>query len=144
MEQHTLEQLKTVAKIRPTYARLELSRSKRLERWADVLERSARPFLNTLYETEYQSPAEQAVMRGDDTPISVAFADPVLRAAGMGTDSYGEAKRFFELSDHQLHNLVCYCHFGAHVSAATVARRLRSMAARNPSGFVARLRAFFG
>ncbi|MBB3452683.1 hypothetical protein FHT86_000939 [Rhizobium sp. BK313] len=52
MEQHTVEQLKTVAKIRPTYARLELSQSKRLERWADVLERSARPFLNTPYETE--------------------------------------------------------------------------------------------
>ncbi|MBB3452682.1 hypothetical protein FHT86_000938 [Rhizobium sp. BK313] len=50
----------------------------------------------------------------------------------METDSYGEAKRFFELTDHQLHNLVYYCHFGAHVSAAPVARRLRSMAARNP------------
>ena len=83
-------------------------------------------------------------MRDDDTPISVAFADPILRAAGMENDSYGEAKRFFELSDGELHELVCFCHFGERVSAATVARRVRKMADPQPSGFFAQLRAFFG
>ena len=43
-------------------------------------------------------------MRGDDTPISLAFRNPVLRASGMTNDTYGEAKRFFELSDGQLHD----------------------------------------
>ena len=42
----------------------------------------------------------------------MAFNDPVLRAAGLRDDSYGEAKRFFELTDRQLHWLVCYCHYG--------------------------------
>lgn len=143
MEQHALEQLKTIAKVSPTYARPGLSRRERLERWAEILERSPRPFLKTLRETEYQPVAERAIMRTDGSPISVAFMDPVLRAAGMENDSYGEAKRFFELSDHQLHDLVCFCHFGERVSTVTVARRLRSMAARNPGGFVARLRALF-
>jgi hypothetical protein len=144
MEQHALVQLKTIAKVSPSHGRLDMSRRERLERWAEILHRSPKPFLNTLHETEYQPAAERAVMRGDDTPISVAFSDPVLRAAGMENDSYGEARRFFELSDHQLHDLVCFCHFGERVSAATVARRLRSMAARNRGGLVARLRAFFG
>lgn len=62
----------------------------------------------------------------------------------MENDSYGEAKRFFELSDEQLHDLVCFCHFGERVSAAVVARRLRKMAGSKPSGFFAQLRAFFG
>jgi hypothetical protein len=60
-------------------------------------------------------------MRSDGSPISVAFADPVLRAAGLENDSYGEAKRFFELTDRQLHKIICYCHFGATVNAATAA-----------------------
>ncbi|TIW15498.1 MAG: hypothetical protein E5V81_24610, partial [Mesorhizobium sp.] len=28
--------------------------------------------------------------------LSIAFADPVLRAQGLKDDTYGEAKRFFE------------------------------------------------
>ncbi|KPH07520.1 hypothetical protein CO657_34160 (plasmid) [Rhizobium acidisoli] len=144
MEQYALEQLKTIAKVSTTCKRLELTRRERILRWAESLERSPRPFLKTLHETEYQPIADRIAMRDDDTPISVAFADPILRAAGMEDDSYGEAKRFFELSDGELHELVCFCHFGERVSAATVARRVRKMADPKPSGFFAQLRAFFG
>ncbi|PDT10377.1 hypothetical protein [Rhizobium sp. M1] len=144
MEQYALEQLKTVAKISTSIKPLELTRRERIERWAECLERSPRPFLKTLHETEYQPIADRLALRGDDTPISVAFADPILRAAGMENDSYGEAKRFFELSDEQLHELVCFCHFGESVSAAAVARRVRRIADPRPSGFFAQLRAFFG
>ncbi|RFB83756.1 hypothetical protein B5K11_33530 [Rhizobium leguminosarum bv. trifolii] len=144
MEQYALEQLKTIAKVSTTCKRLELTRRERIERWAESLERSPRPFLRTLHETEYQPIEDRIAMRDDDTPISVAFADPILRAAGMENDSYGEARRFFELSDGQLHELVCFCHFGERVSAATVARRVRKMADPKPSGFFAQLRAFFG
>ena len=144
MEQYALEQLKTIAKVSTTCKRLELTRRERIERWAESLERSPRPFLKTLHETEYQPIADRIAMRDDDTPISVAFADPILRAAGMENDSYGEARRFFELSDGELHELVCFCHFGERVSAATVARRVRKMADPKPSGFFAQLRAFFG
>ncbi|NEJ72913.1 hypothetical protein GR197_20630 [Rhizobium phaseoli] len=144
MEQYALEQLKAVAKVSTTCKRLELTRRERIERWAECLERSPRPYLRTLHETEYQPIADRFALRDDDTPISVAFADPILRAAGMENDSYGEARRFFELSDEQLHDVVCFCHFGERVSAATVARRVRKMADRSPSGFFAQLRAFFG
>ena len=144
MEQHALDRLKAIAKVSTTCKRLEMTRRERLERWAESLERSPRPFLKTLHETEYQPIAVRLALRDDDTPISVAFADPILRAAGMENDSYGEAKRFFELSDQQLHGLVCFCHFGERVSAATIARGLRKMADSKPGGFFAQLRAFFG
>jgi len=144
MEQYALDQLKAIAKVSTTYKRLEMTRRERLERWAESLERSPRPFLKTLHETEYQPIAVRLSLRDDDTPISVAFADPILRAAGMENDSYGEAIRFFELSDQQLHGLVCFCHFGERASATTVARRLRRMAGYKPGGFFAQLRAFFG
>ncbi|TAX86317.1 hypothetical protein ELH97_31260 (plasmid) [Rhizobium leguminosarum] len=144
MEQYALDQLKTVAKVSTTCKRLEMTRRERLERWAESLERSPRPFLKTLHETEYQPMADRLALRDDGTPISVAFADPILRAAGMENDSYGEAKRFFELGDEQLHDLVCFCHFGERVSAAVVARRLRKMSGSKPSGFFAQLRAWFG
>jgi hypothetical protein len=38
-------------------------------------------------------------LRATDSPISVAFADPILRAAGLKDDTYGEAERFFEITD---------------------------------------------
>ena len=81
-------------------------------------------------------------MRGDDTPISIAFRDPVLRASGMANDTFGEAKRFFELTDGQLHDVICYCHFGATLSASTAARNVRAIIAgkdRKRSGCVGKI-----
>ncbi|EJZ19181.1 hypothetical protein NE852_24390 (plasmid) [Rhizobium sp. Pop5] len=144
MEQYALDQLKSIAKVSTTCKPLDMTRRERLERWAESLERSPKPFLRTLHETEYQPVADREALRDDNTPISVAFADPILRAAGMENDSYGEAKRFFELSDEQLHGLVCFCHFGEQVSAATLSRRVRKMADYKPGGFFAQLLAFFG
>jgi hypothetical protein len=85
MEQYALDQLKTIAKVSTTCKRLEMTRRERLERWAESLECSPRPFLKTLHETEYQPMADRLALRDDGTPISVAFADPILRAAGMET-----------------------------------------------------------
>ncbi|MDP9812634.1 hypothetical protein J2W42_005504 [Rhizobium tibeticum] len=48
-------------------------------------------------------------------PIAVAYEDAVFRAEGLSDDTYGEAKRFFELSDWQLHRFVCSCHSGTTV-----------------------------
>ncbi|CAN7672599.1 hypothetical protein LJR231_005369 [Phyllobacterium sp. LjRoot231] len=125
MKHHALEQLQIVAEVDQDYPRQTMSRGERLERWAELLEQNPDRRLATLHQTEYQPARERAAMRGDSTPISVAFEDPVLRAAGLENDSYGEAKRFFELSDEQLHEVICYCHYGATVNAATAARHIR-------------------
>jgi hypothetical protein len=65
-------------------------------------------------------------MRSDNTVITVAFEDPRLRKEGLLGDTYGDAKRFFGLSDRQLHFVVCYCHSGLSMSAGTAARRLEA------------------
>jgi hypothetical protein len=78
-----------------------------------------KPSTNTYYERQQ--------MREDNSPLTVAFDEPVLRSAGLKDDTFGEAARFFNLSDWELHNVLCYCHFGATVSAREVATRVRAM-----------------
>jgi hypothetical protein len=126
MKHQTLEQLQNVAEVDRGYRRQAMSRSERLERWAELLERNPDRRLWTLHQTEYQPAEARATMRGDGSPISAAFEDPVLHAAGLENDSYGEAKRFFELTDRQLHEIICYCHFGATVNAVTAAHHIRA------------------
>ncbi|AGA10451.1 hypothetical protein CN151_06410 [Sinorhizobium meliloti] len=143
MKHQAIEQLQGVAEVKQNLPRRTLSRKERLERWAELLERDPHRRLSTLHETEYQPARVRAAMRGDGSPISVAFEDPVLRTAGMENDSYGEARRFFELSDEQLHKVICYCHFGATVSASTAARHIRAMLVEKQPGLFARLRQMF-
>ena len=52
-----------------------------------------------------------------NSPLTVAFEDPVLRSAGLASDQFGEVARFFGLSPWQLHDVVCNCHFGETVAA---------------------------
>jgi hypothetical protein len=143
MKYHALEQLQTVAEVDQDYPRRAMSRNERLERWAALLERNPDRRLSTLHQTEYQPARGRAAMRSDGSPISVAFEDPVLRAAGLENDSYGEAKRFFELTDHQLHVVICYCHFGETLSAATAAHHIRRALSGRQRGMFIRLRAVF-
>ncbi len=145
MKHHALEEIRTVANVNLEYAHpLPVTRRERLKRWAELLERCEGRALSTLHETEFQPAKERALMRADNSPLSVAFADPVLRAAGLTDDSYGETRRFFELSDNQLHQLVCHCHFGTTVNASTAAHYVRTLiAAGDRPGFLARLREMF-
>ena len=105
----------------------QLTRSQRLERWALALERLGDARLRTLRETEHEHYYERLQMREDDSPLTVAYEEPVLRSAGLKDDTFGEAARFFRLSDWELHNVLCYCHFGETVSAREVASRVRTM-----------------
>jgi hypothetical protein len=143
MKHHALEQLQIVAEVDQDYPYRVLSRSERLERWAELLERNPDRRLATLHQTEYQPAGARAAMRSNGSPISVAFADPVLRAAGLENDSYGEAKRFFELTDRQLHKVICYCHFGATVNAATAAHYVRKLPTWKQPGIFAWLHQMF-
>jgi hypothetical protein len=130
MEHKTLDQVGRVAEVRADRARTPLTQDQRLMRWAELLEQQPERRLNTLLETEYQSRETREAMRVANSPISVAFDDPMLRADGMADNSYGEAKRFFGISDQQLHAIVCYCHFGSTMSAEAAALRVRSIASR--------------
>jgi hypothetical protein len=108
-----------------------LSRLDKLERWAAALERRKGARLSTLRETEFMAPPLRRAMREDNSPLTVAFEEPVLRSAGLRDDTFGEAARFFELSDWELHSILCYCHFGEQVSAADCAARVHAITRRD-------------
>ncbi len=107
-----------------------LSRRERLERWAELLEREPGRRLPALHGLEYGTPDERLACRADGSPLSVAYADPVLRAAGLEGDTVGNAAEFFGLSHGQLHDLLCFCHHGGTVSASTTAAQVRAFARR--------------
>ena len=47
--------------------------------------------------------------------------------ANKKDDTYGEARRFFTLSDHELHRVVCNCHHGTSVKSSVAARIVRQI-----------------
>jgi hypothetical protein len=120
----------------------KLSRRERLARWANVLE--AQGPLNALMRIEYLSPAERRAYRGVDTPLTVAFNDPVLREAGLGSDGLGDAMDFFGLSDREAHHLLCDCHYLGGMTGSGLAHRLRRHAGQEQSSLWSRIRNLFG
>ena len=126
MERKTVDELKRIAEIHGP----QMSKQQRLVRWADLLERQANRILMSLIEVEYVPPRERAEMQVYNSALSVAFEDPVLRAEGLKSDKFGDAVNFFDLSEEELHQVVCYCHHGRQVDAGTVACVVRHLAAR--------------
>jgi hypothetical protein len=124
MEYKTLSDVERAGEAAP----VPVTRAERLERWAKLLEQRGSARLNTLWRTEHAVRSVRPAMRANNSPLSVAFEDPLLRVAGLADDSYGEAKRFFELSDYELHWIVCYCHFGETISAEVAAHQVRALA----------------
>jgi hypothetical protein len=138
MRYRTLEQTKEVATIRPTAGTPRLSKRERLERWAELLEQHGGA-LQSLYETEFAPWHRRRTMREDNSPLSVAYADPILRAQGLKGDAYGEAVDFFGLSHGEAHHILCYCHCGHTISSELVATRVRHAASHAQTGTAAAL-----
>jgi hypothetical protein len=131
MEHKTLDEIRDVADILPSWLRARpLSKRERLERWAWALEREGRRRLKTLVEIEYAPPTRRAAFRADNSPLSVAFSDPRLRAEGLAGDTVGDATAFFGISERQLHQILCSCYHGDTISAKAAATRVR-VAARH-------------
>ena len=107
-----------------------MAKHERLERWATLLARHPERHLSSVEEIEYGTVREQQAKRADNSALSVAFADPVLREEGLESDRVGDAARFFELSHWEIHQLACSCHYGRTMSAGTAALRVRAIARR--------------
>jgi hypothetical protein len=122
MEHKHLDQLRSVADVQPR----ALTRQERLERWIAILERDPTRRLNSLGEIEYKPPAERALIRENNSPLTVAYEDPILRADGLASDRLGDAMRYFELSEGQAHYALCSCLSGRSMDAAAFAQRLRN------------------
>lgn len=140
MTQQTLDQMQTIAEVHAGSTQLKMTRTQRLERWAELLKKHPYRMLTALEGTEHCPLPERNTLRADGSPISVAFEDTVLRDEGMADESYGEAKGFFELTDEQLHEIICNCHVGASIEAFRAANYVR--AAIEGRGFLAGLRQY--
>lgn len=129
MEYKNLDDIRDVAEVRPVFRDAKpMTQRERLLRWAERLERQKGRQLRSLMGTEFVTREERSVMRSDNSPLTVAFEDPALREEGLKSDRLGDAVDFFGLSDHDVHNLVCYCRHGRTMLAEAVARDVRIIA----------------
>ena len=126
MKHHKMEDLGAVAEV-VRFSVTKMSRKERLQRWANLLERIPGK-LNALTRIEYLPAAERLEARADNSPLEIAFRDPVLREEGLTGDRLGEAMRFFDLSDRQAHRLFCDCHYSGTMTGTGLAARLRTIA----------------
>lgn len=131
MEHKHLEQLRNIADVQPALPKGAMSRRERLEHWATLLEREPLRRLQSLGEIELKPRAERHSMRADNSPLTVAFSDPVLRAQGLASDQLGDAIAFFDLSESEAHYILCSCLNGRTMESAMAARRIRGIASRS-------------
>src|SRR5690348_16568334 len=85
MEYRTFDDLRRLATVSPAAAR-GLGRRARLGRWARLLQEDAERRLEPLRRLEFMPKDQAEALRCDNSPISIAFADPVLRAEGLAGD----------------------------------------------------------
>jgi len=130
MEHKTLSDLGHVADFVPEMPSARLTRRERLEQWVDALEREPERQLSTLHEIEHKSCNERRASRVDNSPLTVAFENPALRADGLASDKLGDAMDYFELSDGEAHRAFCSCFYGESMTAGAVAARLKHVAER--------------
>ena len=126
---HTpVAEISRVADVHAIAPRPPLTRVQRLERWAEALEREPDRVLTSIEEIEWQPEAERRAMRADNSALTVAFEDPVLRAEGLASDGLGDATAFFRLSEADAHFALCSCVYGQSMQAGVAARRVRMIA----------------
>jgi hypothetical protein len=127
MKHQNIDDLGAVAEIVQFDSHKKMSRRERLERWADVLDANPGK-LNALTRIEYMARGERPAARADNSPLEVAFKDPVLRRDGLDGDRLGDVMAFFEISDRQAHRLFCDCHYSGSMTGPGLATRLRRLA----------------
>src|SRR5215204_5291317 len=93
MEHKRLSDLSNVADLVPETPKASLTRRERLERWIQVLDREPGRALKTLHEIEHKPRDARRGSRVDNSPLSVAFNDPILRADGLASDRLGDARK---------------------------------------------------
>jgi hypothetical protein len=108
-----------------------MTRRDRLERWAVVLEDAKLANLTPFRDVELLLPGEREGLRSTNSPLSLAYNDPVLRRAGLASHRFGDGTAFFGLSRYQAHRVLCSCGYFGTMPASEVARRIRRLAARD-------------
>lgn len=136
MEHKSAHELRGIAEV-SAHPPAPLGRRERLERWAHLLERAGDARINLIHELEFAPRAAQRSMRANDSALSIAFNDPVLRAEGLNGDTIADGQAFFSLTDRDTHRLLCSCMHGLSMRATDAAWIVRSIANPIP-GIIAR------
>jgi hypothetical protein len=131
MEHKPRADLEIAADLTPVESRVPMSREERLTRWVEALEREPRRILRPLHQIEFRTPNERRAVREENSPLTVAYEDPVLRAEGLASDRLGDTIDFFQLSNHDAHTLFCSCHLGSHFEASYAAKRVKALMKRS-------------
>ncbi|MDO9442346.1 MAG: hypothetical protein Q7T73_15780 [Beijerinckiaceae bacterium] len=137
MEFKSLADLRCIADVTSDIPKL--TREEKIEIWVKALARDPARSLTPLPEIEWAPAHMRPALRADGSPLSVAFEQPMLRAAGLAGDRLGDAMAFFELSEAEAHDTLCSCHYGRSMTAGAAARRIRRVAG---SGLVSRVRSW--
>ena len=147
MEHRTLDEMSKIATFVPApNLSPRAVRRQRLNRLADLLSACKGP-VRLLTRIEDVPRIRRRALRGDLSPLALAYADMEFRRAGLAGDTIGDAMAFFDLTDSEVHTLFCDCHYGIGMSSAQVpAIAARVRAAANRLSFQERwenIRAYF-
>jgi uncharacterized protein len=137
MEHKPLIELQAIADVRFSETQTLMTREQRLARWIGLLEADPERELRSLHEIEHLSASDRRACRSDESPLSVAYHDRILRLSGLKSDRVGDCTDFFGLTDDQMHHAFCSCHTGVKLTGAEAAARLRAVVDRHhahPSG----------
>ena len=126
MEHKPLSELETIADVKRAET-VFLTREQRLDRWIKALEAQPKRLLRPLYEIEYSPLDERRECRADNSPLTVAYEDPVFRAQGLQSDRLGDCMDFFAITERQMHYAFCSCHVGSSFDGKQAADRLRRL-----------------
>ena len=126
MEHKPLSELETIADVKRAEI-VFLTREQRVERWIEALQAQPERLLRPLYEIEYSPLDERRECRADNSPLTVAHEDPVLRAQGLQSDRLGDCMDFFSMTERQMHYAFCSCHVSSSFKAKQAAARLRHL-----------------
>ena len=126
MEHKPLSELEAIADVERAET-VFMTRQQRVQRWIEVLAAQPNRLLRPLYEIEYCAPGDRRGCRADNSPLSVAYDDRVLRAQGLQSDRVGDCMDFFAITEHQVHYAFCSCHVGSSFKSKETANRLRRL-----------------
>ena len=126
MEHKPLSELEAIADVKDADT-VFLTREQRLERWIEALEAQPKRLLRPLYEIEYSPLDKRRQCRADNSPLTVAYEDAVLRSQGLRSDRLGDCMDFFGMTEHQMHYAFCSCHVGSNFTGKQAAERLRRL-----------------
>ena len=128
MKHTPVAEISRVADVHAIPLKPPLTRVERLGHWAEALDRDPDRVLTSIEEIEWKPEAERRATRADDSALTVALEDPVLRAEGLASDRLGDAMAFFRLTDADAHFALCSCIYGQSMQAGVAARRVRMLA----------------